>query len=267
MIKGKLVKIDPDKCVKCQRCVKVCPFTALKAENGVPQRDEEKFCIECMHCAATCPQNAISFEEKSAAENTAVKKMSPAFTAELESHIISRRSYRHFEDRPVEKDVMQKTIDMSRWAASAKNQHPTHWVVVNGKEKVDKIMDCVLRYTAETGVSPEIATEYAKGNNVVVGNARTLLFGCCKPGFINPPVDTAIAMTSIELVLQAQGIGTCWCGYLTRLTNAIDEIKYDILHLDEDDTVYASMMMGYPEHEKYVRIPARPFDSEISWIE
>jgi len=52
-------------------------------------------------------------------------------------------------------------------------------------ENIDKIMEHILRYTKENGISPEIASEYAIGNNVVVGNAQTLLLGYCKSGFIN----------------------------------------------------------------------------------
>ena len=262
-----MIKVDESRCIKCMTCVSVCPFTVLKADEGVPKIDTEKWCIECMHCAAACPENAIRFDGKEAVCEEVPAKPANDFAKRLEEHIMARRSYRHFENRPVDKDVLKRVIDISKWAPSAKNQHPTNWVVVNGRENIDKIMEHILRYTKENGISPEIASEYAAGNNVVAGNAQTLLLGYCKSGFINPPVDTAIAMTSIELLLQAQGIGTCWAGYLTRLSNAISEIKYDILMLEEDDTVYAAFMMGYPEKEEYVKIPARPFDSNISWIE
>ncbi|MBN1259769.1 MAG: hydrogenase iron-sulfur subunit, partial [Anaerolineae bacterium] len=54
---------DPDKCIGCMRCVKVCPFNAIeqigKPGKGGTVRIIEAACMGCGNCAAECPVDAI----------------------------------------------------------------------------------------------------------------------------------------------------------------------------------------------------------------
>jgi DNA-directed RNA polymerase specialized sigma24 family protein len=50
--------------------------------------------------------------------------------------IMSRRSVRSFEDRPVEKGTLERCLEAARRAPSWANKQCWHFVVINGKEKV-----------------------------------------------------------------------------------------------------------------------------------
>jgi len=60
------VKVDPQKCVACLTCIRVCPHKAI----GLTSVDEEKetaeisqlACDRCGICVAVCPAKAIKFE-------------------------------------------------------------------------------------------------------------------------------------------------------------------------------------------------------------
>ena len=126
-------------------------------------------------------------------------------------------------------------------------------------------MDYILEYVKETGVSPEIGELYERGQNVVMGNAKTLILAYARTDAINPPVDTALALHQAELLLQAQGVGTCWAGYLARMCNQVPALK-EMLKLPEGCQFYAAMMAGYPDKEQYLHIPNRQKQPEIQWL-
>lgn len=54
-----LAEIDTQICVKCGRCVSVCPKEAVtKKRRAFPVADEQK-CIGCGLCQSVCPVQAI----------------------------------------------------------------------------------------------------------------------------------------------------------------------------------------------------------------
>ena len=129
------------------------------------------------------------------------------------------------------------------------------------------MMNCILEYVKETGTSPEIVSEYEnQGNNVVMGTAPTLILCYGRNNAINSPQDAAIAMTTAELVLQSKGIGTCWAGYLTRLSNAITGLQALLPELPENNSFYGAFMAGYPKGETYLHIPERIKRADIQWV-
>ncbi|MEA3488900.1 MAG: RnfABCDGE type electron transport complex subunit B [Candidatus Omnitrophota bacterium] len=50
-------------CMGFGDCVEVCPFGALRMENGLPRLDQGK-CTGCGKCVEVCPRNIISLREK-----------------------------------------------------------------------------------------------------------------------------------------------------------------------------------------------------------
>ncbi len=53
-----MIIIDEEKCIGCEKCVKVCPVDALWMEEGIAELDEE-VCISCSACVTACPVDAI----------------------------------------------------------------------------------------------------------------------------------------------------------------------------------------------------------------
>ncbi len=260
-----MIQIDQNKCIRCMKCVAVCPFFVLGNVDSKPCVIRENLCIKCLHCAAACPEKAISLENYDGILDQEKPQIPNNFNQLLEGHLLTRRSYRHFKNQPVSKDMLEHAITVSAWAPSAKNQHPTKWVVVQDEQTLDKMMDLILSYVKESGISPEIASLYSQGCNVVMGTAKTLLIAYAKTTAINPLVDSALAMYNVELLLQTKGVGTCWAGYLMRMCNQIPEMK-ELLSIPEGYQVYNAMMLGYPEGEEYLHIPNRHKKPKINWV-
>lgn len=50
--------IDHNKCNRCERCIKVCPVSAMNLNNSFPEVERKK-CISCFCCEEHCPYGAI----------------------------------------------------------------------------------------------------------------------------------------------------------------------------------------------------------------
>lgn len=261
----KMININEEVCIECMTCVSVCPFSALEDVEGFPQLVSPARCIRCMHCGAVCPTEAISYNDRPAILMDEIPRLGEEFVDDLKSHVLRRRSYRHFNEESVPRAIVEEALDLASWAPSAKNQHPARWIVIESKKIMEKIMTLILDYVNRTGISPEIAREMEKGNNVVMGDATMLILAYARDGAVSPETDTAIAITTAELYLQAKGLGTCWTGYLKRMANAIPEIRENILDIPEDCSFYGGLMVGYPEDENYIHVPERFDRADIKW--
>lgn len=260
-----MFKINEDKCIKCGKCAEVCPFTCISMENEYPEMKEAKrqACMKCLHCAAICPTEALIFDnmpcEKSQVQNPGENTYN-----EMKNMLLSRRSKRNFNNNQVPEDVISEIIRISDFAPSAKNQHPQNWIVVHEQSKAARVMELVVEWVKANQVSLEIISELENGNNIVTFDAPHLILGYApREGKINPYTDTTIALTDIDLLFHAKGIGACWAGYLTRITNASKEIK-ELLGIGEEMQVFGALAFGYPEGEDYLRLPYK-VKSKIDW--
>lgn len=259
-----MIEINRDKCVGCGQCVQICPFTVLYMEEG-KAKASDKMCIKCMHCGSICPKEAITFG--GAVTVTGEKPICfDENTAEIiKGAIYSRRSYRKFTTDEVPDEIIEESLNVAMWAPSAKNQHPVKWIVLKSEEAKNKIMDMILDFCRDNSVNPEIISEYKNGNNPVMGENAALIFAYCDEKALNPSQDTAIALSSAELIFQSRGIGTCWGGYLTRFSNNVPGIL-ELLGVTDGHKVFGTLMIGYPNQKKYNAIPERFNKNEIICI-
>ncbi len=259
-----MITIDKEKCIGCKQCIKVCPFTVLKIDENGRAENTGKSCIKCMHCVAICPSDAITIDGQKVVQDK-VQELSPNCKEQLEILIKQRRSYRRFKKKRVERDKILHWIEVADFAPSAKNQHPTNWIIVENEAVLHKMMKIILEYCEDKQVNLEIPLEYKNGNNPVLGENASVLIGYCYDDAINGASDTAIAITTIELMMQAERVGTCWGGYLMRFINEIPECK-KLIGLPEGATVYGTLLFGYPEQADYRYLPARVNKAKVDIV-
>ncbi len=66
MFRGEYVAVvDPEKCIGCGECLKICPFSAYRpVKNGDKAEADIRKCYGCGICRSVCPAEAISLVDR-----------------------------------------------------------------------------------------------------------------------------------------------------------------------------------------------------------
>jgi nitroreductase len=141
--------------------------------------------------------------------------------------ISNRYSCRSYQDRPVEKEKLEKILEAARLAPSAKNLQDWRFVVVTNPD--------MRRHLAE-----------AANNQMFIANAGVIIAACSNSDHVMRcgqaigPLDVAIALEHIALAATEQGLATCWIGsFWPEKVGALLDIPKDI-------TIIELMALGYP---------------------
>ncbi len=241
-----------EQCIGCGSCVRVCPMGYLTMEDGHPAPRERRRCIACMHCASACPKQAVHFDELPAGAD-----YPQAPVDALERLVKSRRSVRKFAAAPPARGDIQWALDCAQYAPSGKNVHDNRWTVVYGREKTLELTNRVLDVCRATGVAPELPKLYEKGTDLICCGAPCMIIGWSPDATLNPVVDPAVALTTVELLLVSRGYVTCWGGYLRQVSDE-DAALRAYLGVPDGCRVRCALMVGRPGAERYPNIPYRP---------
>jgi len=52
-------RIDPDACIACMKCARVCPADAIESAKKTPHKIIEERCVKCGACYVNCPVDAV----------------------------------------------------------------------------------------------------------------------------------------------------------------------------------------------------------------
>ena len=144
--------------------------------------------------------------------------------------IRNRRSVRAYSDRPIPAEVIQRMRQALRYAPSACNIQPWHFILVQ---------DAKLRQDVAAA---------AKGQHWMA-QAPMIVAAC---GFQEQAykhmggqsnsvdIDLAIAIDHLTLAAVAEGLGTCWIGAFSE-----DKVK-QVLGVPANVKVVAMTPLGYP---------------------
>jgi len=144
--------------------------------------------------------------------------------------IRTRRSVRSYDGRAIPAEVLERMKAALRWAPSACNFQPWHFVLVSDG-KLRKKLAAACRNQAWMAEAPVIVV----GCGMPAGAFQKMGGAGC-----SVDVDLAIAIDHLTLAAAAEGLGTCWIG-------AFDEqaVK-ELLGVPKAVKVVALTPLGYP---------------------
>jgi nitroreductase/formate hydrogenlyase subunit 6/NADH:ubiquinone oxidoreductase subunit I len=276
------IKINESLCTACGRCVNVCPPTygVLFQENkySVPKIREEEYCVSCGHCTAICPEGALSHKDFPKDSIKPIHTTLYPNTEQIICLLKSRRSIRAFQNKPVEKELMELIIDGAKTGPSPHNAQRVEYVVVQDTETRKKIIEIVagiygkniflmknpkalekmpesIQQRIKTAIPQlkimERVLNTIKTNNDILQRGSPSILVLNAPKNQNDPfgpeIDVTIALQNASLICCSLGLGSCELGYLEIIAKKFPDIQ-DLLGIPHNHLIYGIIAIGYPEY-------------------
>ncbi len=167
---------------------------------------------------------------------------------EFKNCALGRRSVRKFEQKPVEKQVIEEVISVAAYAPSWKNSQTTRYIVLNDKELIDALAEnCTLGFDHNKGILKQspcaviVATTDGRSGYEKDASATT------SKGSHWQSFDSGIATQTFCLSAHDNGLGTVILGIYD------EKATKELLKMPEGQSVSAIVAVGYP-----VDAPAAP---------
>ena len=272
-----LFNIDQEKCNQCGICVSECPTRVIgqKSKEEFPHevRELREFCLNCGHCVAACPTGAFSLAAMSPDDCRPLRKELDITPEQAAQFLARRRSIRSYKDQPVEREVIEELLTVASRAASAKNEQPWRFIVVQDSDTVQRMAGMVAEWM-KTMIPKfpdnprvqgfvRVVKAWELGLDTICRSAPHMIVSHASKEWAFNVQDCTLAMDALDLYAQALGLGTCWAGYFNSATNAYAPLK-QALGIPEENLACGCMMLGRPKF-KYQRLPMRK-DPVVSWL-
>ncbi|MBO8181018.1 MAG: nitroreductase family protein [Archaeoglobus sp.] len=186
----------------------------------------------------------------------------------VEKVIKERRSHRFYLDKPVEREKLEKMIELAMWAPSAMNRQQWFFVVVAG-ERLKRLINVIEK--GYEYILPRLQMFFAETPKVIdqtkrffksLGNAPAAVFAYYTPtgDDYSDVQSVSAAIQNMLLAAHAMGLGTCW---MTGPVHVEDEINkaLDI----EGKKLVAVVTVGYPAKKPPVP-PRRDVEKKVVWM-
>ena len=190
--------------------------------------------------------------------------------------IKSRRSTRKFQERTVDKELLETIVEAGRYAPSGGNSQTTHFFVITDRAVLTEQAAFVKNEFSQMEVTPGMyrsmanAIRASKGENYIFHyNAPALIVTANKKDYGNNMADCACALENMMLMANALDLGSCWINQLKWLneSEAVNSLFREF-GMAEDERIYGAVSIGYAATEDGlpVRSPLARTGNPVTFI-
>ncbi|WP_455094573.1 nitroreductase family protein [Prevotella koreensis] len=151
------------------------------------------------------------------------------------NNILNRTSVRSYQDKPVEKEKIEKLLRSGMAAPTAMNKQPWHFIVVTDKNQLQKLSEA--NPYAEMAAKAPLAI-------VVCGDMDKALEGEAREFWVQ---DCSAATENILLAATGMELGAVWTGTYPSKERCAAVAK--VLGLPESLIPLNTIVIGYPDKE------------------
>lgn len=260
-----------DYCIKCGRCVSICPQHILQQVDKQSDVTVEhaSTCIGCGHCVAICPTDSVQHSLFPTETVHPIKKdilPSPDTLMEL---LRARRSNRSFCEKPVPMEFIDKILEAANLAPTASNSQALQYTLVTNSEAVTGIwnntiavIDSLIAQLDKSDTNPQnqqqirymsrLTNAHKNGEDLILRDATAVLFVHSD----NAPfraTDANLAYQNASLMAETLGVAQFYTGFVCRFSS-LDKEGIIRKALGIEGVIHAGMALGMPTYtfKKYI---------------
>lgn len=277
------IGVKAESCVRCAKCVRVCPSGIFAAGDDGIVTDKVNRCIGCGHCMAVCPTDSVVH---SLFPKGTVHTINYAAMPKPEQVMLlckMRRSLRVFTKAPIPETSLTDIVEAAHRAPTGSNMQNVEFTLITSPDMLKQITNLTIQIFGEAlkklenpllkpllkCIMPQmyryvpvlkgLIRDYAKGNDRILRGATAVLLihGPKKSGLACN--DCNLAYQNGSLMAEALGVGQFYTGFVYMAMNADKRHRIEKL-LEIDGKVYAGMALGMPalRYPRYIdRKPVR----------
>jgi nitroreductase/NAD-dependent dihydropyrimidine dehydrogenase PreA subunit len=264
-----LLSIDTEKCNYDRLCVEACSRRIIEMENRgtIPTLvvGAEELCNNCGHCVAVCPTGALSLDTMRPGDCPEIRNDLIISAEQADQFFKSRRSIRSYRNKPIEREKLDKLVQIAGYAPSGHNARPVHLLVIEDSTDVRRLASLVIDWLrliikdfpdmAESSNFDRLVRFWDKGEDLICRKAPHLIIAHALTSAGTAREDCILALAYMELAAYPLGLGATWAGYIMAAMSSYPPLS-EAVNLPEGHGCFGALMFGYPKF-KYVRIPPR----------
>lgn len=274
-----IIEINQETCNKCGICAAECPRRIIvMPDDGFPQLPgtAEASCHACGHCVAVCPKGCLSHRDSPLDMSPDIQEALKVTAEQVEQLLKSRRSVRAFKNKLVPHEIITRLIEDARYAPTGHNLQEVEWLVIDDKKVLVRIEELAIdwmqwviselpKMAAESNMEAKLERQKLHHDAFLRGAPVLIVTHAREGGMVSllGAIDSANALSFLDLAANGMGLGTCWAGYVYIMANLFPPVK-DLLALPEGHVAYGCILLGYNKF-KYYRVPVRK-DPMITWM-
>lgn len=272
-------------CVRCGRCVRVCPSQIFAREEpgGAIVLHKPENCIVCGHCVAACPAGAIDHECFPPERVHAFDRQALPSPEQVELLLAARRSNRALSQRPVPQEWLDRIIAAADRAPTASNARELGYTLVIDPSLLRQVSEYTLgvfrrlermlthplvrpwlkpllpRVYRYVPVFARLRRDYAEGRDRILRGATALLFIHAPKDNRFAAEDANLACQNAALMAESLGVSQIYMGFVLTAIRQDRRKRLNRMLGLEERRICAILALGMPEfhYPNYIdRTPA-----------
>ena len=274
----KTISIDKDSCIKCGKCVSVCPYSIMiqKHKGDEISLNQVDNCFTCGHCMDVCPTDSVIHSAFPPEKIHAVDSSLLPTPEQVMMLIKSRRSNRNLTSKPIPMEMLNQIVEAAQYAPTAVNSQQLSFTIITEPQKLQQIRDFTIdSFTsiAKKLKSPvirwllkpffgevykylpmfdELMQQHKAGKDPVLRKATALLIIHSPKSNRWGSVEANLAYQNASLMAQSLGMSQIYMGVILNIIQKDSKGTLPRL-LGIDEKIHAVMALGIPtfKYSKY----------------